>query len=272
LHQAVTTWGRGATVTFSFDRSFTLQGSATAALGAWAAVADIKFTPVSTGGTIKFSFGTSYDTGGYAYYPGTSSLAGDVFINPAYAGGLALQQFPGSYGWFVMLHETGHALGLEHVDESANVSIMTAGPIKYPLPSEPLPYDIASIQALYGANPAWLDPNSDTIDIDVDVVVDMQVYGTSGDDRLTGGAGDDDLSGGFGADWFIFGQGHDEVYGLDATDRIHITGYGKGSFADVMARASYDGASTTITLDPNNSLTLVSLHPSQLTADQFLVG
>jgi hypothetical protein len=264
----MTTWGKGANVTYSFDPIFTLTASATAALASWAAVADIHFTPVSTGGTIHFSYGTRYDTGGYAFYPPN----GDVFINDQYQGGLALQQFPGSYGWFVMLHETGHALGLEHVDESVNVSIMTAGPIRYPLPSEPLPYDIATIQALYGANPSWLDPNSDTIDIDVDVIVDMQVYGTSGDDRLTGGAGHDDLSGGYGADWFIFGEGRDEIYGLTSEDRIHITGYGKGSFADVMARASYDGTSTTITLDPNNSLTLIGYHPSQLTADQFLVA
>ncbi len=266
----MTTWGRGSTVSYSFDPAFTLRASATAALGAWAAVADIHFTPASTGGTIKFSFGTSYDTGGYTYLPGTNgSLAGDVFINPSYVGGLALQTFPGSYGWFTMLHEVGHAIGLEHVDEPASVSIMTGGPITYPLASELLPYDIATVQSLYGANPSWKPPASDTLEFKP--VADLQVYGTSGDDRLTGGAGNDDLNGGYGADWFIFGEGHDEIYGFDASDRIHITGYGSGSFADVMARATYDGTSTTITLDPNNSLTLVSLHPSQLIANQFLV-
>jgi len=266
----MTTWGRGAVVSYSFDPAFTLQQSATLALSKWAAVADIHFTPVSSGGTIHFSYGSEFDTGGYTYLPGPRPLNGDVFINNTYQNGIVLDQTPGRYGWFIMVHETGHALGLEHVNLPVSVSVMTGGILTSQLPSEPLPYDIAKIQALYGANPAWEPPASDTLEFIP--IVDMQVYGTSGDDRLVGGPGNDDLSGGFGADWFVFGQGHDEIYGFEASDRIHISGYGQGSFADVMARASYDGTSTTITLDPNNTLTLVGYHPSQLVAGQFLVA
>jgi hypothetical protein len=266
----VTTWGRGATVTVSFDPTFTLQQSAMAALAAWAAVADVHFAYVPAGGTINFAFGTAYATGGYTYLPGPRALDGDVFINPSYGDGLALQQFPGSYGWFTMLHEAGHALGLVHEPYPDDVSIMSGQPITYPLPSAPLPYDIASIQALYGANPSW-HPASDTL-VFQPVVVDLQVYGTSGDDVLRGGAGNDDLNGGTGADWFVYGAGHDEIYGFEPSDRIHISGYGSGSFADVLARASFNGASTVIALDANNTLTLVGYHPSWLTADQFIVG
>src|SRR5207248_1594012 len=50
---------------------------------------------------------------GDTFYPhsiwGSVDVGGDVYIDPGYA-----PNTPGSYGFFTILHELGHALGLKH--------------------------------------------------------------------------------------------------------------------------------------------------------------
>ncbi|WP_127999027.1 M10 family metallopeptidase [Piscinibacter defluvii] len=150
-----------------------------ATLQAWANVADLTFTEVAdnatTVGDLRFAYTTTADTAGaqaWAYFPGQSSVAGDVWIN-ADGSSAAEEWDPGSYSYLTVLHEIGHALGLKHSFEpmddnpavlpdnlegrSYTVMSYSAAPgnqnsyFSYE-PTTPMVLDIAAIQYLYGAN------------------------------------------------------------------------------------------------------------------------
>jgi len=94
--------------------------------------------------------------------PGVPGVGGDIYIE---TGGVPAADFPG-----VLLHEIGHALGLDHpgvlsnhspsfeggsTQDTINYSIMSENPRttpKIPYPSTFMLYDIAELQFLYGAN------------------------------------------------------------------------------------------------------------------------
>jgi serralysin len=194
--------GTPATVTYSFMQAvpayeaptnhpgFTpldasMQAAARAALGSWAAVANLAFIEVpdaGQGGDIRIG-SQEMGYGGYSYYPyfvggQPAELGGDVYLGryPENA-----QVAPGQYGLATLTHELGHALGLKHpfegsltlpgAEQDLSHSIMNyAAPgnasvvsvtgtaedytwVRMPLyPSGPMLEDIAAVQALYGAN------------------------------------------------------------------------------------------------------------------------
>lgn len=139
----------------------------------------LSFTQVSANGDIRFSqLPTSGSVAAFAYFPGTTpSYSGDVFID---TGIDSTTLGAGGYGQLTITHELGHALGLKHpfkdgvtlptADDnhvntvmsytdyqnlvpvfttsgsSANVNYQQLYPDRF------MVYDIAALQAIYGAN------------------------------------------------------------------------------------------------------------------------
>jgi len=106
-------------------------------------------------------------------YPGA---AGDVFINTQSAANTLPSYAPGSQGYFLLLHEIGHSLGLKHPHDDGGtgrptfnelgigrldqdyVSIMSYNDdaawnlIEWD-PATPMVFDVIAMQYLYGQNP-----------------------------------------------------------------------------------------------------------------------
>lgn len=155
--------------------------------------------------------GSLVSLGGYAFSPGDGAAAGDVWLGPDLVGVMA----PGGYGYRTVLHEIGHALGLKHPHErgpfaklppemdNAEVSVMSAraypGAAAGGLGIEPggyarsfMPYDIAALQHLYGAN--YDAPRNDRYRFDPgERVLQFTIWDSGGHDVYDFGAYGTDL-------------------------------------------------------------------------------
>ena len=163
----------------------TQQSSVEQALVQWARVTGLTFTEAANDADadLRFYF---YDDGGnltmrVAGFPGETPESGDVQFGAAFTSGAWT---PGTYTYFTILHEIGHALGLKHPHGTDNGfpaadaasdgvpnSVMSyrsylGGPVEaYGIaagsyPTGPMAFDIAAIQYLYGAN--WTHNAGDT--------------------------------------------------------------------------------------------------------------
>ena len=166
---ALQSWSDLANITFQ------RVGAGTTGEGAYSNNASIRFGNFATGQSAQ-------DSAGFAYLPGdraATAQEGDVYINSSDANNTsAAGQAIGGYGVLTLVHELGHALGLDHPGEyNAGMGAPTYGASatyfedskQYTVmsyfdaantgadhsdanPSAPLIDDIAAIQRLYGAN------------------------------------------------------------------------------------------------------------------------
>lgn len=148
----------------------------------WADVANVKFTKVTEDAAgnvgdirIGFSSSVSPDFWGYTQWIGYGAgpAHGDIWIEPSIKSG-TFQPF--TYDFTAMMHEIGHALGLDHPFEGniipagyddARYTIMSytqpKGNFYFPPGSTkaqyliitPMVYDIAAVQKIYGANMSY---------------------------------------------------------------------------------------------------------------------
>ena len=162
----------------------TQQAATIQILGLFADFANLSFSPVADAGNDgQMRFGRSAQdaaTSGYANFPGSYPEAGDVWIDKTDS----FNDTPvvGEYGYEVLIHEIGHALGLKHPFEGATtlptlddtrlntvmsytdapnrnfrtVTDLGGGAFNWDYtiihPETPMVYDIAALQYLYGAN------------------------------------------------------------------------------------------------------------------------
>jgi Ca2+-binding RTX toxin-like protein len=100
------------------------------------------------------------------------------------------------------------------------------------------------------------------------------LFGNNGSDRLIGGDGNDRLTGGHGGDTFVFGSafGHDVVTDFSLADHIEFDGGVFQNFKQVQAASHQVGTDAVITLDADNSITLLGVSLHSLHANDFDFG
>ena len=244
--------GSPTTVTYSFMTSVpsyesgvvdfqvfndTMKAAAESALAKWAAVTNLTFTEVSDsgdGGQIRFGSNFQSSTAGYAYYPSTSDVGGDVWIANNYSYNTAPEE--GNYGYLVYLHEIGHALGLKHPGaysssdegpylsssvDNTNYSVMSYNDVTF-YPSSLGSYDIEAIQYLYGltssgqiGNLIYGDDNAASYSMS-----GGSVFAEGGADTIVGSSSSEGMVGGYGSDQMTGAGGDDIIYGNHNTDLI----------------------------------------------------
>ncbi|MBD9371446.1 M10 family metallopeptidase C-terminal domain-containing protein [Rhizobium sp. ARZ01] len=146
------------------------------ALQAWAGAGDVKFKEVADNtkvvGELRFTQTDTMDdrSAAHAYYPWNHTSAGDVWFNTAHFNKKNGDLKKGSYDYLIILHEVGHALGLQHPFEimrmpssldnffntvmSYTASPWSADQDNYAsfYPTTPMYYDLLAIQTIYGKN------------------------------------------------------------------------------------------------------------------------
>ena len=119
-----------------------------------------------------------------------------------------------------------------------------------------------------GADSIYGGDGADSIDAGGD---NDFVYGGAGDDYIIGGAGADTLRGDGGADRFVFaaGSGADTIVAFeDGVDRIDLYGYAGATFANTAI--AQIGADTRITLTGGETILLIGITATNITAGDFL--
>lgn len=231
-----------------------MKTDARAALAVFSKAAGLTFVEVPDAGEgAQIRFATSEQPGpraGYAYYPDTSPEAGDVWLDNSDSRTLDLT--PGTFGFQVLLHELGHAVGLKHpgfyseCDTSTHLPVLPDGldntfftVMSYipgmAAPADGLgPLDIEALRYLYGPGtvPGGSGIFLGTAAADLYAGTDARNYAEgldgsdllamgAGSDRALGGSGEDTLSGGAGSDLLYGNIGLDVLYGGPDDDTLY---------------------------------------------------
>jgi serralysin len=143
-------------------------------LALYASVTNLTFSEItetsSNHANLRFAMSDTPSTA-WAYFPSTAPEGGDAWFNNS--SGYYDNPVKGNYAYSTFLHETGHALGLEH-PHTDNVTPMDRDSLEYSVmsyrsyvgkslnsgytnetwgyPQSLMMYDIAALQYLYGAN------------------------------------------------------------------------------------------------------------------------
>lgn len=157
--------------TFNTDH----KAAARAVLKLYTSVSNLTFQAITETGShhadLRYALSNEPYTA-WAYFPSSFDFGGDVWLNKA--GRKYDNPIKGNYAFMTIVHETGHALGLEHPHEGARIMPAARDTMEYTVmsyrsyarasvsggyvneewgyPQSLMMYDIAAIQHMYGAN------------------------------------------------------------------------------------------------------------------------
>jgi len=223
------------------DPSPKLRAGLRDAVATWETVLDVEFRETTGPAALTIHVSDIYGNG-------AADIGGPgMWLDPSLEGRWGAWE-PGTYSGFVVRHELGHHLGLDHpIDLTMHDSIMSYTYVYAPdgtvlPPSTPMPADIAALVPVYGANDAtagdrtWHRPQDsaglstvydaggkgDVLDLStilapavVDLGVGMVTYG----DGYLHTVGIDGVRLGGGADTVVLHAG-DLIYGLGKSDTL----------------------------------------------------
>lgn len=153
---------------------------------------NISFSEATTGnghiGFAQASLGAG--TGAWAYYPHTHPKGGDVWTNVDVSSTKVPSE--GNYGFYALMHEIGHSLGLQHSfsagltgDENTSRFTVMAYDWSPFYSSSYMIYDIAALQKIYGANMTYHTGNDSYI---ADATKAYTLWDAGGTDTLDASA------------------------------------------------------------------------------------
>ena len=214
----------GAAYHYGFNAS--QQAATRSAMAAWASVANIGFQEIAESsiqvGDIRLAWTSATQAAsdgtkawGWAGYPDSYwPSAGDIWLSTQASGAKDSDWSVGSYNFYSLMHELGHALGLKHPFEGAQqlsaaqdvrsytvmaydnpatsswveVKSTASGGYSWSaktiVPSTPMVGDILALQYLYGAN-TRANSGNDVYDIDPSVPFYKTLWDTQGQDTLS---------------------------------------------------------------------------------------